>query len=105
MDSRTGVHTSDEIYEAIAELRERVARLEQRVDTLTAEIREIREIKTDVVATKQRVEDIDKKLDNFIALYMKQQVSNHKLLKWFAIILGLFLSFLAAVLGLDWRPP
>lgn len=74
-------HIDNDLRMAIMELRERVARLEQ------------------------RVEDIDKKLDNIMEHYLSQRPSLNGVFKWVVITLGLVFSFIAAVLGVRWNPP
>ena len=96
--------TSDEIYEAISELRERVTRLEERVDILASELQEIHGMKSDLAAVKQRVEDIDRKIDDFKQILLRQQVANHRLLKWVLALVGMVLSFVAAMMGIRWAP-
>jgi len=95
--------TSD-IYNDIVELRERVARLEARVAEIEEDIGSLASMKTEVASIKQKIDDIDNKLDTFINIYSKQLTSNHKLLKFIIILVGMMLSFMAAVLGVHWKP-
>lgn len=98
-------HTSDDIFDAVVELRERVSRLEERVETLSREVEAIASIKADIASINQKVEDLDKKLDEFMQMYIKQLASNHRMLKFVLMLVGMVLSFLAALFGLHWAPP
>lgn len=95
----------DDIYTEIAELKERVTRLEERVDTLSKELASIDDLRSRVAAMNQKLDDLDEKLDKFMEMYMSQLSSNHRLLKFVLALIGMILSFLAAILGLHWTPP
>lgn len=95
----------DGTYDAVLELRERVSRLEERVDYLSREIEELASIRSDIARLSQKVDDVDKKLDAFMNIYAKQLTSNHKMLKFVTVILAMILSFLAAIFGFHWTPP
>ena len=97
--------TRAEIYEAITELRERVTRLEERVELLTKEVESINKLEQRVARMEQKLDDVDSKLDDFINMYMKQLASNHRMLKFTLMLVGMILSFIAAMFGLHWKPP
>lgn len=101
----TGTMAGDDVYKSIEELRERVTRLEERVDLLTRELESIDRLQAQVSAMSQKVDDIDKKLDEFMKIYMRQLSSNHRMLKFVLMLIGMILSFLAALFGLHWYPP
>jgi len=97
--------TNEEIYDAITELRERVSRLEERVDILSKEVEAIATIKQDIAMLSQKLDDLDRKFDDFKDMYIKQLASNHRMLKFVLMLIGMVLSFVAAMFGLHWKPP
>jgi len=97
--------TRAEIYEAITELRERVSRLEERVDLLTKEVESINKLEQRVARIDQKLDDVDNKLESFIEMYTRQLASNHRMLKFVLMLVGMILSFVAAMFGLHWKPP
>lgn len=73
--SRSGV-TSNDLYTIVMDIRERLARVEQRVEDM----------------------------DNELKYIKKLLVQRNGYMKWMFIMLGMILSFIAALFGLGWRP-
>jgi len=75
----------DDIVYIIMDMRERIARVEQRVDSIESDVREMKEL-----------------LNRFL-------VKRNGLIKFLVgamiVIIGIVLSFVAAVLGVHWTPP
>jgi len=64
-------------YRELAEIRERLARLEERVNMIAEDIQELKRL----------------------------VLRRNSYLKWTTIIIGMILSFIATLFGLGWYPP
>ena len=68
--------TNNDLYEIIMDMRERLAKVEQKVEDM----------------------------DNEIKYIKKLLIQRNGYMKWMFIMLGMILSFIAALFGLGWRP-
>lgn len=69
-------HTSNDLYTIVIDMRERLARVEQKVEDMESEIKYIK----------------------------KLLVQRNGYMKWMIVMLGMILSFIAALFGIGWKP-
>lgn len=104
-DARSNPRGSSDIYDAIVELRERVTRLETQVETLASQVEQIQRLAETIAVLKERLDNIDEKLDTMNMEFNSLCNCANKVSKITTRLIILFLSFIAALLGVQWVHP
>lgn len=87
------------------EIVERLARVEQRVEDVEEEIRDLKRL---IESRNSCIDDLERRMSR-----VEVEVSDLKRIvaqrngyfKWITVILAMILSFVAALFGLGWKPP
>jgi type VI protein secretion system component VasF len=82
-----------------------VEQAHRRIDKLEDELSGIRQTLMDIVERLSRLEAKVEDLGREMSELKAEMRRRNGMMKWMVVMLGMILSFVAALFGLGWRPP